>query len=44
VRERASIAVKAALKSLLEAATANANGGRAHGRRVANAVADGGTR
>jgi hypothetical protein len=44
VRERTSIAVKAALKSLLEAPTANANGGRARGRRVANAVADGGSR
>jgi hypothetical protein len=43
VRERTSVAVKAALKSLLEAA-ANANGGRARGRRVANAIADGGAR
>jgi hypothetical protein len=42
VRERTSIAVKAALKNLLEAPTANANGGRTRGRRVANAVADGG--
>jgi hypothetical protein len=44
VRERASIAVKAALKNLLEAPTANANGGRARVRRVANAVADRGAR
>ncbi len=44
VRERTSIAVKSALKSLLEAPASNANGGRARGRRVANAVADGGAR
>jgi hypothetical protein len=44
VRERTSIAVKAALKSLLEAPAAYTNGGRARGRRVANAVADGGAR
>jgi hypothetical protein len=44
VRERASNAVKAALKNLLEAHAANGNGGRARGRRVANAVADGGAR
>jgi hypothetical protein len=43
VRERTSIAVKAALKSLLEAPAANGNGGRGRGRRVANAVADGGS-
>jgi hypothetical protein len=43
VRERTSIAVKAALKNLLEAPAANGNGGRARGRRVANAVADGGS-
>jgi len=44
VRERTSIAVKAALKSLLEAPVANANGGRGRGRRFANAAADGGAR
>ena len=46
VRERTSVAVKAALKSLLEASAANGNGGRGRGRvrRVANAVADGGGR
>jgi hypothetical protein len=44
VRERTSVAVKAALKSLLEAPVANGNGGRGRGRRVANAVADGGAR
>ena len=44
VRERTSIAVKAALKSLLEAPVANANGGRGRGRRAANAAADGGAR
>jgi hypothetical protein len=42
VRERTSTAVKSALKSLLEAPSANPNGARARGRRVANAVADGG--
>jgi hypothetical protein len=44
VRERSSPSVKAALKSLLEAPAANANGDRARGRRVANRVADGGAR
>jgi hypothetical protein len=34
VRERSSIAVKAALKSLLEGPVANANGGRGRGGRV----------
>jgi hypothetical protein len=42
VRERTSVAVKAALKSLLEAPVANANGGRGRGRRAANAASDGG--
>jgi hypothetical protein len=40
VRERTSTAVKAALKSLLEASTANTNGDRRRGRRAANAAAD----
>jgi hypothetical protein len=44
VREGTSIAVKSALKSVLEAPAAFANGGRARGRRVANAAADGGAR
>ena len=44
VRERTSIAVKAALKSLLEAPVANVNGSRGRGRRAANAAADGGSR
>lgn len=46
VRERTSVAVKAALRSLLEAPVTNGNGGRGRGRgrRVANAVADGGAR
>jgi hypothetical protein len=44
VRERTSIAVKAALKSLLVAPAANANGGRGRGRRAANAAADRGAR
>jgi hypothetical protein len=44
VRERTSSAVKAALKSLLEASAANGSAGRARGRRVTNAVADGGSR
>jgi hypothetical protein len=44
VRERTSIAVKAALKSLLEAPVANVNGTRGRGRRAANAAADGGSR
>ena len=39
VRERTSVAVKAALKNLLEAPVTNGNGGRRRGRRVANAVA-----
>jgi len=42
VSERTSIAVKAALKNLLEAPVASANGGRGRGRRFANAAADGG--
>jgi hypothetical protein len=42
VRERTSVAVKAALKSLLEAPVANANGGRGRRRRAANAASDGG--
>jgi hypothetical protein len=42
VRERTSTAVKAALKSLLEASVSTANGGRRRGPRTANAVADGG--
>jgi hypothetical protein len=41
VRERASIAVNAALKCLLEAPIANVNGTRGRGRRAANAAADG---
>ena len=44
VQERTSIAVKAALKSLLEAPVANGNGGRGRGRRAANAASDGGSR
>ena len=44
VRERTSAAVKAALKSLLEAPVANTNGGRGRRRRAANAVASGGAR
>jgi hypothetical protein len=44
VHERTSNAIKAALKSLLEVPAANANGGRVRGRRIANAVADGGSR
>jgi hypothetical protein len=44
VRERTSVAVKAALKSLLEASVSNTNGGRGRGHRVANAAADGGAR
>lgn len=42
LRERTSVAVKAALKSLLEAPVANANGGRR--RRAANAAAEMGAR
>jgi hypothetical protein len=42
VRERTSIAVKAAVKSLLEAPAAGATGSRGRGRHVANAAADGG--
>jgi hypothetical protein len=42
VRERTSTAVKAALKSLLEAPASTANGGRRRGLRAGNAVADGG--
>jgi hypothetical protein len=42
VRERTSVAVKAALKSLLEAPVANANGGRGRGHRGAHAASDGG--
>jgi hypothetical protein len=42
VRERTSIAVKAALNSLLEAPAAGATGSRRRGRHVANAAADGG--
>jgi hypothetical protein len=42
VRERSSSAVKAALKSLLEAPVTTAGGGR--GRRAATAAADGGIR
>ena len=44
VRERTSFAVKAALKSLLEAPAADAGGGRGHARRAVTAAADGGTR
>jgi hypothetical protein len=44
VRERTSIAVKAALKSLLEAPATNGNGGRGRGRRAANAAAEVGAR
>ena len=40
VRERTSIAIKAALKSLHEAPVANANGGRGRGRRVASGALD----
>jgi hypothetical protein len=43
VRERTSTAVKAALKSLLEAPVANANGSRRRGRSAANTFADGET-
>jgi hypothetical protein len=42
VHERTSTAVKAALKSLLEAPTANSNGGRRRGGRSATRVANGG--
>jgi hypothetical protein len=42
VLERTSTAVKAALKSLLEAPTANSNGGRRRGGRSATRVANGG--
>jgi hypothetical protein len=42
VRERTSVSVKAALKSLLESPVSNANGGRGRGRRVASATSDGG--
>ena len=44
VRERTSIAVKAALKSLLEVPAASAAGSRGRGRRVANAAANEGAR
>jgi hypothetical protein len=44
MHERTSFAVKAALKSLLEAPIVNANGDRGRGRRAANAAADGGAR
>jgi hypothetical protein len=44
VRERTSMAVKSALKSLLEAPVANANGGRGRRRRAVNAAANGGAR
>ena len=40
VRERTSIAVKASLKSLLDAPVANANGGRVRGRRAASGALD----
>jgi hypothetical protein len=42
VRERTSIAVKAALKSVLEAPLANSHGGRRRGRRKARAALEGG--
>jgi hypothetical protein len=45
VRSRTSVAVKAALRSLLEAPVANSNGGQGRARRAANAAsADGGER
>jgi hypothetical protein len=44
VRERTSIAVKAALTSLLEAPVANANGGRRRALRAVNDAAAGGAR
>jgi len=44
VQERTSIAVKAALKSLIEAPVASGNGGRGRGRRAANAAAEVGAR
>jgi hypothetical protein len=44
VRERTSIAAKAALKCLLEAPVANTNGGRGRRRWAANAIASGGAR
>jgi 23S rRNA G2445 N2-methylase RlmL len=44
VRERTSTAVKAALKSLIEAPAAITNGGRRRESRIANAVSDGGAR
>ena len=42
LRVRTSFAVKAALKSLLEAPGATANGGRGRARQATNAAADGG--
>jgi hypothetical protein len=44
VRERTSVAVKAALKSLLEAPVSKGNGGRGRGRRAANTAAEVGAR
>jgi hypothetical protein len=44
VRERTSIAVKSALKHLVESPIANTNGGRGRGRRAPTAAADGGAR
>jgi hypothetical protein len=44
VRERTSVAVKSALKSLLEAPVGVANGSRGRDRKAANAAADGGAR
>jgi len=44
VRERSSPAVKAALKTLLEAPTTNAGGGRGRSRRAAKVGANGGER
>jgi len=44
VRERTSAAVKASLKSLLDAPVAKGNGGRGRGRRAANASAEVGAR
>jgi hypothetical protein len=44
VRERTSIAVKAALKSLLEAPVAKGNGGRGRGRKAAHAAVEVGAR
>jgi len=44
VRELTSFAVKAALKSLIEAPAADAGGGRGRARRAVTAAADGGTR